>query len=47
MAEEHQGCSNQFHEDCCVICKLGFKDEKAITVFIIIELGTYLTECIL
>ena len=32
MAEEHQGCSNQFQEDCCVICKLGFKDEKGITV---------------
>ena len=32
MAEEHQGCSNQFQEDCCVICKLGFKDEKAISV---------------
>ena len=32
MAEEHQGCSNQFQKDCCVICKLGFKDEKGITV---------------
>ena len=32
MPEEHQGCSNQFLEDCCVNCKLGFKDEKASTV---------------
>ena len=32
MAEGHQGCSNQFQEDCCVICKLGFKDERGITV---------------
>ena len=35
MAEENSpdcGHFNQFEEDCCVICKLGFKDEKAITV---------------
>ena len=35
MAEENSpDCAyfNQFEEDCCVICKLGFKDEKAITV---------------
>ena len=35
MAEEHNAdCDhfNQFKEDCCVICKQGFKDEKAITV---------------
>jgi len=35
MAEEHNpeyDHFNQFQEDCCVVCKLGFKDEKAITV---------------
>jgi len=35
MAEEHNpeyNHFNQFQEECCVICKLGFKDEKAITV---------------
>ena len=35
MAEENSpdcGHFNQFEEDCCVICKLGFMDEKAITV---------------
>ena len=31
MAEENPDCG-QFKEDCCVICKLGFKDEEAITV---------------
>ena len=63
MAEENNPeCDhfNHFQENCCVICKLGFKYEKAITVSrkgiltIIkycekrgwLELGTYLTECI-
>ena len=35
MAEEYSpdcGHFNQFKKDCCVIYKLGFKDEKAITV---------------
>ena len=35
MAEEHSpdcGHFNQFEEDCCVICKLGYNDEKPITV---------------
>ena len=32
MAKHECDHFNQFQEDCCVICKLGFKDDKAITV---------------
>ena len=32
MAKHECDHFNQFQEDCCVICKLGFRDDKAITV---------------
>jgi len=32
MAEIDYECTSNSHEDCCVICNLGFEDEDAVSL---------------